>query len=309
MQTKIIQSFWTKPFTEGVLYGLNDDQINSDALKKTIEFYKTGAKIFKSMGYPVTLYTDKIGSNLMGSETKYDEIKTDLEILNQKSSPILWSSAKILALYKAHKQESDKRIVHVDHDIFFENTKFIQEKIESDWDILVQSKETSKHYEIFYQKSLDTFCDLFSINPAKQVLLKNYNYTYNCGFLGFKNIEHTNLFKNQFFSLHNHILENKSCLDAYLNLKKLHSPYKMQKGVKVNINCILEQVQIVEFSNTHNLHVKEIIPIYLWNLGNNQSTCNVYQEIGYEHLSGPRKYTDNKIYNKTINKYNFLYSV
>ena len=195
----------------------------------------------------------------------------------------------------------------MDHDIFFENPKFIKEKIESDWDVLVQSKEISKHYEVFYQKSIEAFCDLFLINPEKQILLKNYNYTYNCGFLGFKNIKDTLLFKDKFFSLHNHLLKNQKALDTYINLKKFYAPYRYHKGVKVNINCILEQVQITEFSNTHNLYVKEIIPIYLWNLGNNQSICNVSQEIGYEHLSGPRKYTDNKIYNKTINKYNFLY--
>jgi len=306
VQIKIIQSFWPKPFTEGILHGLNNDQIKSKALEKTIEYYKIGAKMFKSMGYKVVLYTDELGKNLIGSETKYDEIKTDLEILNEKGSPILWTSAKILALYKAHKEESDKKVIHVDHDIFFENSKFIKEKIESDWDILVQSKEILKYYEVFYQKSIDTFCDLFFISPQRQALLKNYNYTYNCGFLGFKNIEHTNLFKNQFFSLHNHILENKSCLDAYLNLKKLHSLYKMQKGVKVNINCILEQVQIAEFSNTHNLYVKEIIPIYLWELGNNQSHCNICPKIEYEHLSGPNKYIENKLYNKIIKNYNFL---
>lgn len=307
METKIIHSFWPKPFTEGVLYGLNDTQARSKALEKTIEFYKIGAKIFKSMGYEVVLYTDKVGKGLIGSQAKYDEIKTDLEILNEKSSPLLWGAAKVLALYKAHKEENNKKVIHVDHDVFFENPKFIKEKIESDWDVLVQSKEISKHYEVFYQKSIDTFCDLFLIPPAKQVLLKNYNYTYNCGFLGFKNIEHTLLFKDQFFSLHNHLLKNQQALDVYINLKKFYAPYRHHEGVKCNINCILEQVQITEFTNTHNLHVKEIIPISSWDRGNNQSLCNVSEKLSYEHLTGLLKYTDDKLYNSIINKYNFLY--
>lgn len=299
---KIIQSFWTKPLINKCHYGIDNLNINQ-LFKKNIDYYNLGAKIFKKIGYDIELFTDSYGAELFKHNNVGQVIRKDLDDLDKNNClPELWSFSKIYSLQKASLNYNDK-IIHIDNDIFFKDIDYIKNKIESDWDILVQSKEDGVFFDKYYKRSIQGFCDIFKLTLYQKLDLTTYNYAYNCGFLGFKNKEYLNMFYKKYKNFYDIVNEDKVGLEKYLYLKKIFAPVHFLEGVKININCILEQVQIAEFCNSLNLNVKEILPKFLWPNPYNGSCLNNIEKLKYKHFSGHKKFTEQEVYEEIFSKY------
>lgn len=282
---KIIQSFWSKP------------HLKSGSFDLALEYLQISARCIKKLGYELELFTDEKGKSCISKNSAFDKIRTDLEQLNKKNFPTeLWSLAKIYSLEIALR-ETTEPVVHIDGDIFFKRADLIKKIIESEWHILVQSKENPAHYYFCYDKSLDMFLNLFSIhNPFEQMIIKNYNYTYNCGFLGFKNIKHFQEYSRRYYTLYNLVCKDEDKLKQFLCIKKVMEKTYWHRGV-VDINCILEQVQLTNFASEFNLYVKEVIPVCKWGDKQNLMTvCNSHTGLEFIHLAGDKKYQDKQIY-------------
>lgn len=300
---KIIQSFWTKPIIDKCHYGTENLDINN-IFKKNIDYYNLGAKIFKKMGYSIEIFTDSLGAELFKNNNAGQAIKKDLEILNKRDySPHLWSFSKIYALYTAALEYDDK-IVHVDNDIFFKDLDYIKNKINSDWEILVQSKEEGIFFNKYYKRSVQGFCDIFKFNLYQKLDLTTYNYAYNCGFIGFKNKKLLEAFCSKYKSIYEVVNSDKAGLEKYLYLKNMFAPINFLDGLRININCILEQIQVAEFCNSLNLNVKEILPKTIWPNPYNGYCLNNITKIKYQHFAGHRKFTDEETFKKIFSEYN-----
>lgn len=323
---KIIYSFWTKPFFEKKEDGFYSNgwhgpikpttQALNDALNRNAKYYHTSAKCARKIGYKIELYTDNKGAELIGNANFFDNINTELEDLKDEAAS-LWSVAKIFSLKRALEKE-DNPVVHIDSDIFFHNGNLINEKINSNWDIFVQSKEYAKCFEECYERDLSFFLNVFfQLYPpieenAYNFLKKYFQYSYNCGFLGFKNKDIASRYFNNYYEIYKKI-SNPSflkiyfdeCLSMahYINNRK-NSLFSPQKSRKLNINCILEQIQLVNFSNYHNLYTKELIPINEWDSNQlYEGRVKSNQKLGYMHFCGNNKYYKDEIYNKIISEY------
>jgi hypothetical protein len=280
---KIIQSLWTK--------GMSDE-----VLQKNKTYYSLSSKFLKSAGYPVELYTDSKGAEIFDATCFYDKIHKDLDKINFFSKD-LWSGAKITSLIYAKGPA-----VHVDGDVFFRNKSFLKSLIESDWDILVQSQELSEHYYYNYEKSIEIFTTICEFkDPWIATALRYYNYTHNCGVLGFKNFQTTQNYAKVYFDLFNILNTNQDIIEKYKSLKD-YRPWV--RSAKVDINCIIEQVQLTFFANFYNLRVKEAVPIYNWSDPRWQYVQNFQEAFGYEHLAGQAKFTDDEFYKKYLEELN-----
>lgn len=281
---KFIQSLWTKPYTD------------KRVLEKTKVYYDLSAKYLKAGGIEIDLYTDDFGKSLFSDSENYKNIYVKLNNL-EKYSTSLWSVAKIFSMLQVGEPS-----IHIDGDIFFRKPNFFKKIIESDWDILVQSQEITEHWYYFYDKSLDIFNSLFKFeNQFFCNILRQYNYTYNAGVLGFKNFGVFKTYASMFFKLANNLNQNLDLVEKYKSLKD-ERPWV--RGAKVNINCIIEQVQLTFFANYYNLYAKELLPLNTWSDFEWQYFQNFNDDFGYEHLAGPEKYEDEKIYKKIENELN-----
>lgn len=276
---KIIQSLWTKPYSD-------------KKLEKTKTFYELSSKLLYDAGLEVDLYTDQAGLKLFSSSKYYKNIYPILNNIDYFSEH-LWSVAKIFSMLQVNEP-----LVHIDGDIFFRNPSFIKNILAKDWDALVQSQEITEHWYYFYDKSLDIFNSLFKFeNPFLANILKQYNYTYNVGVFGFKDFAVFKAYATMFFKLANNLNQNVESIQKYNNLKDSR-PWV--RGAKVNINCIIEQVQFTFFAKYHNLYVKELLPLDTWDDFEWQFFQNFNHNFGYEHLAGPEKYEDTELYEKIL---------
>lgn len=301
---KIIQSFWPKPFISRCHYGIENSNIN-DILKKNIDYYNLSARIFKNIGYNIEIFTDEQGAELFKNNNEGQVIRKDLEKINgDKYSPNLWSFSKLYSLYLAAEDYNNK-IIHVDNDIFFKDIEYIKNKIMSNWEILVQSKEDGVFFNRYYKRSIEGFCDIFKLDLYQRLDLTTYNYAYNCGFLGFKNREYIIDFYTKYKNFYDIVNQDKIGLEKYLYLKNMFAPIHFLDGIKININCILEQSQIVNFCNNRNLYVQEILPKFLWPNLYNGYCLNDIPKIGYKHFAGHKKFIEKELYEKIFSEYNF----
>ena len=279
---KIIQSLWTKPY--------KDKKI----LEKTKAYYDLSAKCLKESGLDIDLYTDELGKELFSDSKNYKNIYVKLNNIDYFSTS-LWSVAKIFSMLQA-----EEPCVHVDGDVFFRKPNFFKKIMEQNWDVLVQSQEITEHWYYFYDKSLDIFNSLFKFeNKLFCNILRQYNYTYNVGVLGFKDLQVFKAYASMFFKLANNLNQNLDLVKKYEDLKD-GRPWV--RGAKVNINCIIEQVQLTFFVNYYNLYAKELLPLNTWSDFEWQYFQNFNYDFGYEHLAGPEKYEDEKIYKKILSE-------
>lgn len=285
---KIIQSLWTKPYK------------SKENLEKTKAFYELSSKYLKQAGFEVDLYTDALGAELFNKSKNYKNIYTNLNKIDH-INPELWSCAKIFSMLEVNEPS-----LHIDGDVFIKKPEIFKKIIESDWDVIVQAQEISEHWYYFYDKSIEIFntifkfdTDLLANNNNLHNKLKQYNYTYNCGLLGFKEFKTFKEYAAVFFKIADFLNKNIDLVKKYESLKDRRA---WVRGAKVNINCIIEQVQLVFFVNYYNLYVKEFIPIYKWNDFKWQYFQNFSEELGYEHFAGAEKFEMPCIYEQVLNE-------
>ena len=226
---KVIQSFWTKP--------IKDDP---EKLQANKILYTLSLQTLKNTFQEVELITDSLGKEIL-KDLNYDKVSLHLDDnYFQELDPLFWSAAKILPLEKYNEPT-----IHFDGDFFI----FMPEKfntINRAFDVIVQSRENS--WENNYKKQLVIFKNILK-SDIMYYRDYYYNFCYNCGILGFKNLEFKSLYIERYKNLLNECSKNVEALKIAQNL---HFGF-------TNTNCFLEQVILTQTAQNKNIYVKEFI--------------------------------------------------
>jgi len=242
---KFIQSLWTKP--------LIGDKAKLD---QNILHYKVSSFLLKKY-FPeikLELITDTLGLDLLG-KGHYDEVKLYFnDKIIDNINPVFRTVPKLFALLKY-----DENIIHFDGD-FFLNSKDCIDNF--DFDVIVQNKEAETLFKLVYSEVPLVFAMIQEKIPTE-------NYAYNCGVLGFKNINFKNFYLKKAISLFYKIQNNYSYIEE--NLRYAQAPTKAmnQMDLKMDIEhpalvhrylcCIIEQYSLAVTASQKNVHVKEIL--------------------------------------------------
>lgn len=226
---KFIQSYWTKPI-------LGDKR----KIEKNKKLYHLSSFLLKKL-FPeieLNLVTDSNGIGMLNTEY-YDVIRLDFDHQFFDSiDKTFWAVPKVLSLLKYKTP-----YIHIDGDLFITDRKKISEVFDSDYDVIVQSKEIGDTFEKHYGDQIKICYDIIKWE-------KNYvNYAYNCGIIGFKNQLAADRCLTQFmfmWSLCNYSLES---------LKKELHLFKY-----TDLNCLMEQHLLAHTCFKYNFNVKEVVP-------------------------------------------------
>lgn len=254
---KFIYSLWTKP----ELYDTKEKL-------EIISFLGASVKNLSKISSNIELITDSNGYKKLESvgalsALKGINIRKDLDNISHINEG-LWAYPKIysLSLY-------DEPVCHIDLDFVFTQKASVENVINSEWDILVQSKEAGYHFNFFYKEAINIFmlCLLdmdkdFIINYPEFLYKESFNFTYNCGLLGFKNMEAKQKYTKKCLNIYSMLNDVKIIKKFY----DLHHIICKQTPIinRLNINCLIEQYFLTAFSNFENLYVKEMCPMKEW---------------------------------------------
>lgn len=210
----------------------------------------------------VELVTDTRGAELLGS-LGYDSVHLDLDHLADLN-PRYWSAGKVYAL-----KRYSVPVVHVDGDVFFLKPE-IKDLFDEKWDSIVQMKEIGEHYRKTYSHLIEWMRPaLFSWN------LGIYNFAYNCGVMGFKDLEFKDHFVEEYFRALRACQLKQDAIDKI--------------GREYEINIVLEQSLLTHLALNRNVHVKELISIERQTFPGLQPEA---ERLGFVHLWGPSKYEE-----------------
>lgn len=208
----------------------------------------------------VELVTDSRGAELL-KDLNYHEVHLDLDDLSDLHHRY-WSAGKVYSLNRYSVP-----VVHVDGDVFFLKPE-IKDLFRESWDAVVQMKETGEHYRKTYSHLIDWMEPaLFSWN------LKTYNFAYNCGVIGFRDMNFKDHFVCEYFRALRACQAKQSVIDRI--------------GSEYEINIVLEQSLFTHLSLNNNFHVKELLPISRQTFPGLQPEA---ERLGFVHLWGPSKY-------------------
>jgi hypothetical protein len=292
---KYILAWWTKPIVSMLsnktskaisfeLSSLGGDKplTPQEKLENQIQFYdKNFSIIYENISKNVEIVTDDFGYKNLKHITK--NIRTDLNAVNHFDDS-LWAIGKIhaLSLY-------NEPICVLDGDFFIKDYIKYNQIVNSNWDVLVQSKEISPAFDFTYKSSIEIFLSLFNQEFLAEDLTEFFyydmcNYAYNCGHLGFQNFEIKNQFVKKLMKLYNLLNRDTNKIVDFYNtccnfFQKRHEHLEF-----LNINCVAEQVFLTIWANYNNLYVKELSPIIEWEkfngrnkrLNNLQNTSDLY---------------------------------
>jgi hypothetical protein len=248
-----IHSFWSKPL-------LNNRWDEEGSFDKSLYLMALSLKTMKTIFDRVELVTDIKGAELL-KHLDYDAVHLDLEDLNDIPSRY-WSIGKVYSLKRYNEP-----VCHVDGDVFFLDSN-IKSLFDDNYDGIVQMKEIGNHYH-------DTYNDLIiKMSPALGGIdLGVYNFAYNCGVMGFKNM----YFMKDFISTYFMILE--SCRKNQKIIDKIGGEYE--------INVVIEQSLLTHVAQHNNMYVKELLPI---SKQTDPGLQPYAESLGYVHLWGKSKY-------------------
>jgi hypothetical protein len=173
--------------------------------------------------------------------------------ISSNKDTVIWMKSKIDVMEK-----QTKPFVHLDNDVF------IKKKINFDFDkVIVEQND----YELYgmYQYRLDFF------NQYTQHLdhwKPDLGYAFNCGVLGFRDLELRDQFLKVFYELEEIFIKN-------------HNP----KIVKVEPCIVLEQYNLASLLHHHN--IKPTLLLWKKNLFENFQLAD---KMGYSHIVGQKKY-------------------
>ena len=169
----------------------------------------------------------------------------------------LWMKAKIFSIEK-----QTTPFVHLDTDVF------IKKKIDFNFkDVMLERKEGG--YRIHYKRQVDFFNNYTqNIDHWRHDLGR----TYNCGVLGFNNLDLRNKFVRAYYDLE----------EIYLEYRDEYQPLKKQ-GFEP---CIL----IEQYNLSALLDYYNITPTLLLKGRSIKEQGEVAKQLGYSHLFGIKKY-------------------
>jgi len=227
--------------------------------------YLLSALLIKKHGHKIELFCDESLSEMF-SLIPYDKINI-VDFNADRINQYFWIWGKIKT-----QELINEPYVHVDGDVFLFND--IIKNIQND--VIVQSQEDNKtmgySFENTYRKSLSPLKNFsFGVNWDK------YNtFAYNCGVVGFNNIE----LKNEYIKKAKQIVKTLSCdikINEYIN------------GYR-NMLVVIEQALLYYYVKEYNVNPFEIIP-YDEIIKHNYDWFNTIPiKIGYCHMWGCSKF-------------------
>lgn len=248
-----IHSFWSKPLLEN-RWGLKG------TFEKSLTMTALSLATMKRVFDEVHLVTDTKGAELF-KDLGYDQIHLDLDHLADLH-PRYWSAGKIYAL-----KRYEVPVVHVDGDVFFLKPE-IRSFFDRDWDVAVQMKEAGEHYQKTYSHLIE------KMQPAlKSWGLDLYNFAYNCGVMGFKDLDFMQHFVEEYFRALRSCQQNQKAIDRI--------------GLEYEINIVLEQALLTHISQNAGVYVRELITLEKQTFPGLQPEA---ERLGFVHLWGPSKY-------------------
>jgi hypothetical protein len=248
-----IHSFWSKPL-------LNARWGEQGSFEKSLYLTALSLKTMKRVFGRVELVTDSEGAKLLEG-LDYDAVHLDLDHLRD-TNPRYWSAGKVLAL-----RRYDVPVTHVDGDVFFLKEE-IKTFFDSPYDSIVQMKEVGSHYSKTYTHLIEMMKPaLFNWD------LDTYSFAYNCGVMGFKNVEFMHYFVEEYFRALRACEKKQAVIDGISGIYE--------------INIVLEQCLLTHLAQNKNLHVKELLTIEKQTFPGLQTAA---EEIGFVHLWGKSKY-------------------
>lgn len=247
----LIHSFWTKAYAKG-RWGIEPN------LAKDIYCFALSAVLAQKYKGHIELVTDNYGASLLEG-IPYDRVHRDLNDI-EHVDPRFWTAGKVYALSTRRKPT-----VHIDGDVFFLDDRCVY-RLEGNWDVMVQMKESGNHYSTTYPPILKELNKHVGISDFNK-----FNFSYNTGIFGAQNMDFIHKYSYSYFN--------------YIYLLEV-------AGVKINpqhdINVALEQSLLTTMCGDYNLHVKEMIT------GKEMMYPGLFEtsdEIGFCHLWGDTKYS------------------
>lgn len=221
--------------------------------------YGLSAILCKRHGYSIKLYCDDLFYKYIkgtGIEDLYDTI--DFSINDYPLPPKdIYADTKFRVM-----QNEPIGTIHLDGDVFLFKKSILDTIMDSNFDVLVQHKESKKNCTCtFWKESTLSLKDCAKPEWANPVC----NAMYNCGVICIKNEK----LKQEYF-------------DAYW---KMYNEYSVHGSKNPNLirvpDIIIEQQYLTDLCESHDYIVKTILP---------ETHVHEYaQSIGYSHLIGNGK--------------------
>lgn len=274
---KFIYSFNSKPIIdnwreEGLgSFSSEEQRIDTHLEMSKLIFLKSLSSLKTTFGenVDVELFTDDIGCKIFCDIKGLRINNSLLKIKNYNKA--LWAVGKILSL-----SNQSEPVIHLDMDFIIKDHKAFFNIVNENWDILVQSKETYGHYKTLYSPNVEIFLNIlfqdqtgskyFKLNTPEFLYYLSYAYAYNCGVIGFKNLNALQKYTKNSLRIYNIFNSDSSKIIKYAESFNLISIYNRPKAeFPLDINCLIEQWYLTIFSHYYNFYVKEVAPLSVWN--------------------------------------------
>ena len=255
----LAHSFWTKPAK------LTRWEEN-EQIRKNIWYFATSAAFAQRNNIPIELHTDNLGADLLGF-LPYQKIHRTLENFNVDVR--FWAAGKFEA-YKHLKAG----VIHIDGDVFIKREVTKQAINFDGYDAIFQNYEnifSGNDYGCsVYKKNLDLVRQAHALPEWFSDRLKPYN----CGLIGFNNME----IKEEYISTYFSVLEQ---------ISGTRSLQQYTVGAHdVCFDLVIEQWLIASLlHNKHNAKVKTLFD------GDIHFGGEIARNLGYTHVIGKWKYS------------------
>ena len=229
----------------------------------------------KRSGFEIVLHTDEIGAYYL-QHAPYDKIIVDIGTPPEDKRVFAWCK------FKAMNNEPIDSI-HIDGDVFIKNSKIKDILNYNDCDVICQNLEKIGIYP-YHESCWDKESYSWRDCSYPKWMSRHFDEMYNCGIIGFKNIE----VRKEYHDMYERMMEDykingrkNDCVPELVSEQKLL--YDFAKYKKLRVKCLLDLHNLTKSAN----------------------------KIGYQHLLGHAKYRsiektksiikklDINIYNKT----------
>lgn len=253
---KAIHSFWSKAYFNG-RWG-EESKIAYDIYNFALSCHFAN-KVFKS----TNLVTDEFDASLLRG-LPYKSISTELEELSH-IDPRFWTAGKVHAI-----RIQEKPFIHLDGDVFLVD-KGIRKRMEGQWDAIVQMREMGSHYYSTYPDVFDNIRKVYKGIDDLNI----FNFVYNNGIVGFKNVAFAEEYTTNYF-------------DLVYELERVG----LEFPADADPNIVVEQSLLTTMAEISNMHVKELITTRDMQKYDLFGTAT---KIGFVHLWGNSKYQNHYI--------------
>jgi hypothetical protein len=245
-----------------------NDNIKNNFLIKNFYLYLFSTLLIKKLGYDIELYCDKETAEIF-SLIPYDKINI-IDFNNDGISGDFWIWGKLKT-----QMLMNEPYIHIDGDVFLFRD-IIKDQLDNNYKSVVQMIENDKTIGKSFKTVYSYQGEIFKKKNIGNIKWNKYNLqAYNCGVIGFSDMN----------------LKNKYIDKAYNILKDI------QNNEDIKINCrydgilmIIEQSLLYYILTENNIKPLEILPKNI--IENKKNWLSLANEIGYCHMWSYRKYDD-----------------